>query len=256
MIDRYPFYDDSTYFYGGSKPEPLGEFLKSYFVKGGKYYSKDNFLKAKPGKKRDYSNIGAGLVRYTIELTTGQKLNEYARQHIFEPLEMTNSGWLLSEVNTDFHSRLYDKQGDSIKEIQFYEGTTYPDGGVRTSVEDLSKFFICLLNDGEYEQRKILSREMSQEMTRFQFTKSRKPKNVNIKELNSGLFWATKQDVTRIGHNGSDPGVRTYMLSDLNKEIAVIIFFNTSLPEQEGRTYSEIFRELYNYGVEFRKTSR
>lgn len=38
LADRYPFYTDSTYYYGGSKPEPLGEFLKSYFVKGGRHY--------------------------------------------------------------------------------------------------------------------------------------------------------------------------------------------------------------------------
>ena len=32
LIDRSPFYGDSTYHYGKSKPEPLGEFLKNYFV--------------------------------------------------------------------------------------------------------------------------------------------------------------------------------------------------------------------------------
>ena len=259
LVDRYPFYDDSTYFYGGSKPESLGDFLKNYFVEGGKHYSRDNFIKSKPGKTRDYSNIGAGLAGYIVECATGQKLNEYARQYIFEPLGMIRSGWSLSEINIENHSKLYEKQEESITEIQFYEGTTYPDGGVRTSVNDLSKFFVCLLNDGKYEQQIVLNQEWAREMTRFQFEKSNKPKNVNIKELNSGLFWATKQDVTRIGHNGSDPGVRTYMLSDLKKEIAVIVFFNTSLPEKEGGVYSEIYRALYQYGVELlriRTTSR
>ena len=172
---------------------------------------------------------------------------------------MIRSGWSLSEINIENHSKLYEKQEESITEIQFYEGTTYPDGGVRTSVNDLSKFFVCLLNDGKYEQQIVLNQEWAREMTRFQFEKSNKPKNVNIKELNSGLFWATKQDVTRIGHNGSDPGVRTYMLSDLKKEIAVVVFFNTSLPEKEGGVYSEIYRALYQYGVELlriRTTSR
>jgi len=31
LADRYPFYTDSMYFYGGKKPEPLGDFLKNYF---------------------------------------------------------------------------------------------------------------------------------------------------------------------------------------------------------------------------------
>lgn len=256
LVDRNSFYEDSTYVYGGNKPESLGGFLKNYFVKGGKYYSKSNFLMSRPGKNYVYSNISTGLAGYIVELATGQKLNEYSRQHIFEQLAMMNSGWSLSEVNTEIHSKLYRKQGDRIKEIQFYECPTYPANGVRTSVEDLSKYFICLLNDGELNEQRILSKELAKEMTRFQFTESKRPNNVKLNKLNSGIFWATKEDLTRIGHNGFDPGVRTYMLSDLNKEIAVVIFFNTELPQKERRGYSEIFRKLYNYGVELRKTSR
>ena len=106
LADRYPFYTDSTYFYGGNKPEALGEFLKNYFLPNGKYYSKDNFLKSKPGTYRDYSNIGAGLAGYIVELRTGKKLNEYGKQHIFKPLKMANSGWSLAEINTNNHTKL------------------------------------------------------------------------------------------------------------------------------------------------------
>ena len=37
ITDRNPFYGDSTYYYGGRKPEPLGAFLKDYFAKGGNH---------------------------------------------------------------------------------------------------------------------------------------------------------------------------------------------------------------------------
>jgi len=57
---------------------------------------------------------------------------------------------------------------------------------------------------------------------------------------------------TRIGHNGSDPGVRTFMLSDLNKEIAVIVFFNTSLDEADEGQFFNIYEDLYKYGLELR----
>ena len=100
LIDRQQVYD-STYNYGGRKPEPLGEFLKSYFLQGGKHYSKDNFLNAKPGTIRDYSNIGAGLAGFIIELRTGKSLNEYAKKNIFKPLKMQNSGWALKEVDVN-----------------------------------------------------------------------------------------------------------------------------------------------------------
>lgn len=76
LTDRSPIYGDSTHYYDGSQPEPLGEFLKNYFSPGGRYYSKANFLDAKPGTHRAYSNIGAGLAGYIIELRTGKKLND------------------------------------------------------------------------------------------------------------------------------------------------------------------------------------
>jgi len=253
LIDRYPFYTDSTYYYGGSKPEPLGEFLKSYFVDGGKHYSKDNFLNSKPATNRDYSNIGAGLAGYIIELRTGKKLNEYTKKYIFKPLKMQNSGWFLNEIDIKKHSKLYEKIGDSIVQIQLYEGTTYPDGGVRTSVQELSKFFISLLNEGKYEKTRILNRETVEEMFRFQFTETNKPDNVKLNKLNQGIFWATKLSATRIGHNGSDPGVRTFMLSDLNKEFAVIVFFNTSLDEKDEGKFFDIYEELYKYAKDLKR---
>ena len=253
LADRYPFYTDSTYFYGGSKPEPLGEFLKNYFVQGGRYYSKDNFLNAKPGTNRDYSNIGAGFAGYIIELRTGKTLNEYAKKHIFKPLKMQNSGWALNEININKHSKLYEKKGDSIVQIQFYEGTTYPDGGVRTSVQELSKFFISLLNDGKYKKTRLLKKETVEEMLRFQYSEQNKPENVKLNKVNQGIFWATKLGATRIGHNGSDPGVRTFMLSDLNKEFAVIVFFNTSLTEEDEGKFFDIYEELYKFAKDIKK---
>ena len=252
LADRYPFYTDSTYVYNGQKPEPLGDFLKNYFVKGGKHYSKDNFINAKPGTNRDYSNIGAGLAGYIIELRTGKKLNEYSKQYIFKPLKMKDSGWSLPEINLKKHSKLYQKEDGKIKSIPLYEGITYPDGGVRTSVDDLSRFFITMLNDGKYSNTRLLKKQLAEEMLRFQFTDSNKPDNVKIDKLNSGIFWATKMGGTRIGHNGSDLGVRTFMLSDLNKEIAVIVFFNTSLDEADEDQFFNIYDDLYKYGLDLR----
>jgi CubicO group peptidase (beta-lactamase class C family) len=253
LTDRVPFYMDSTYFYGGAKPEPLGQFLKNYFLPNGTHYSKDNFLKSKPGTFRDYCNFGAALAGYIVELKTGKTLNKYGRQHIFKPLKMTGSGWSIAEININNHAKLYEKNGNNIKPIQMYEQPDYPAGGVRTSVDELSRFFICLLGDGKYKGTRILKKESIDEMIRFQFNESNKPENVKPDKLNSGIFWATKMGGVRIGHNGTDPGVRTFMLADLAKEIGVILFFNTSLSEEEGDVYFNLYQEIYNCALQLKK---
>lgn len=249
LTDDYDVYD-KTYNFSNKESEALGDFLKSYFTPKGKNFSKKNFLDKKPGTYRDYSNIAAGLAGYIIEVQTGKSLNEYGSNKIFEPLKMNNTSWSLSETDLNNHSIQYEKEKDSIKIIPLYSLTTYPDGGVRTSVSDLSKFFMALLNEGKYKETRILKQEIAKEMLRFQFTESNKPENINLKEpnKNSGIFWATKRDVTLMGHGGSDYGISTDMFCDINKDVGVIVFSNTG----EADTY-DIYNELWKYGKQIRK---
>jgi CubicO group peptidase (beta-lactamase class C family) len=257
ITDNSPTYEKS-YSYGGDSAEPLGEFLKGYFVPGGKYYSKDNFLKAKPGSTREYSNIAAALAGYIVETATGTKLNEYSKKYIFKPLRMNDTGWFLSEIKLANHSKLYKTEGGTTKAIKLYGLATYPEGGVRTSIADLSKFFICLLNGGEFNGVRILKNESVREMVKFQFTASAKPENVNLNEINSGIFWATKRNVTRIGHAGNDPGVQAEMLSDLSKEVGVIVFANTEVTtisgERDYKVFFSISDDLWKFAPTLKDT--
>jgi CubicO group peptidase (beta-lactamase class C family) len=142
---------------------------------------------------------------------------------------------------------LYIAQGLAVP-IQLYGLTTYPDGGLRTSVADLSKFFIALLNDGDYGGTRILDQPSVREMLRFQYDASNKPDNVKLSgenSLNSGIFWATKANTTRIGHSGADPGLVTMMVSDLSKDVGVVVFFNTAVPQEDGEVYGAIFELLW-----------
>jgi CubicO group peptidase (beta-lactamase class C family) len=129
--------------------------------------------------------------------------------------------------------------------IQPYGLTTYPDGGVRTSVADLSRLFAALLNEGEYEGVRILERPVAREMLRFHFTEASKPDNVDLKEKNSGIFWQTKFNVTRMGHGGSDPGISTEMLANLSRDVGVVLFSNTSLSGEEAKAYVAILQALW-----------
>lgn len=248
LVDDYEVYD-KTYHYGNAKPEDLGDFLANYFTPNGEHYSKKNFVNKKPGTYRDYSNIAAGLAGYIIESVTGQKLWEYAGEKIFKRLKMLETCWSLAEVDLDKHSKQYEKIGDSLEIIPLYSLVTYPDGGVHTSVSDLSSFFIALLNQGLYQDTRILKKETVDEMLKFQFTEASRPENINLKEpnKNSGIFWSTKRDVTLIGHGGSDYGVSTDMFCNLSKEVGVILFSNTG-----GANTRAIFDELWKYGIQIK----
>ena len=59
-----------------------------------------------------------------------------------EPLKMTSSGWSFDSVDLSMHTKLY-TSGNT--EIPFYSLITYPDGGLITSANDLSKYLIELI---------------------------------------------------------------------------------------------------------------
>ncbi|MDP1825716.1 MAG: serine hydrolase domain-containing protein [Archangium sp.] len=254
ITDRGAVYA-AAYHFGRDSPEALGGFLRDYLASDGKNYSKENFLSSKPGTHREYSNIGAGLAGYIVELAVGEKFNVYTKQTLFAPLKMKNTGWLMSEVDLAKHSNLYIAQGLAVP-IQLYGLTTYPDGGLRTSVEDLSRFFIALLDGGASQGVRILDKESVDEMLRFQFSPANKPDNVKLSgegSLNSGIFWATKESLARIGHNGADPGLVTMMLSDVDKQIGVILFVNTAATRQEdGEASAAIFEDLWQLALELK----
>lgn len=238
-----------AYHFGGDSPEPLARFVEQYFRTDGKDYSRDNFVDAKPGALREYSNIGAALAGYIVEQAVGEPLNVYTRKHVFTPLGLKDTGWFLSEVDPAKHSTLFASQDGFPIPIQHYGLTTYPDGGVRTSVADLSRFFATLLNGGESRGVRILDARLAAEMTRFQFTDANRPTNFPAADGNSGLFWRTKYNGTRVGHGGNDPGVKADMLAVPSGEIGVVLLVNTSTSTQGPgqKAYGTVFDALWKY---------
>ena len=242
------------YVFGRDPEQALGSFLAGYLVPGGADYDPSNFLAFAPGTHRDYSNIGAALAGYIVERATGQRLDEWTRQHVFQPLRMERSAWWLSQVPR--HARLYVVAEGMAVPILPYGLVTYPDGGVRTSVADLSRFFAALLGGGEYEGARILSPRMTAEMRRFQYVGASTPGNVDPAKLNSGIFWSTKLEGALVGHGGSDPGLETVMLYDPKADVGVVLFTNTAPDDAGMKAFIAMVQLLRERGLQLKAQAR
>ena len=219
----------SSYHYGGDSPIPLGEFLEDYLSLDGTHYSKKNFTKSKPGKKIIYSNIGAALAGYIVERVSGKPLNVFTKEIIFKPLGMNNTCWFLSEMDRAKHSRLYEskKNNTLLDNIELYGLTTYPDGGVRTTVADLSRYLLCIMNKGLYKGTRILEEETVSEMLTPDYIDS------------YTKFWGIGDQV---GHGGGDPGVSTGMYYSPKDKLGIIFFINTSSHGMFEKKEKKIFK--------------
>jgi len=229
------------------KKTPITDFLQNVLYKNGKWYSKESFLNKKPGELFEYSNVGATLAASVLEYATGKSYNEFTSIYILKPLGMNSSGWSFNEIDLSKHSKLYKTP---TARIPFYSLITYPDGGLITSSQDLSKYLIELIR-GYSENGTLLTNESYNDLFATQLDDSnfteRDSENPYDDEYNSGIFMGFSAK-GYIGHTGSDPGVSTLMFFDSKTKIGRILLMNTSLINSEGlNQFFSVWNKLEEY---------
>ncbi|QEH43569.1 serine hydrolase [Chitinophaga sp. XS-30] len=188
------------------KDANMKDFFYNYLCKEGKYYSRKNFSPDKAGKTYAYSNLGSALAAHLIEIKSGTSYDKFTTQYILEPLKMNNSGWFIDAAQLKSHARLYYNRD---KDFPLYSLLTYPDGGLRTSCNDLSKYLMAVIK-GYNGDVSLLSNASFKQMFSPMFTEADAPEGLNFKNRNKGVFWNLYSNGT-IGLDGDDPGVSAYL---------------------------------------------
>ena len=147
--------------YNSNKDMPIDSFIISMMHTSGKWYSNENFTEEEPGTTYEYSNMGAAIAGYIIEIVTGKTYMEYTRETILEPLGMSHTGWTHEEINKDQFVSLYLSNN---KRIPHYALISYADGGLITSVNDLALYFSAMIKGYKGTSSKILSEASYQKM--------------------------------------------------------------------------------------------
>jgi CubicO group peptidase (beta-lactamase class C family) len=94
----------------------------------------------------------------------------------------------------------------------------YPDGSLRTSVNQLARFLLAYANDGSHGDARILAADTVRLILTPQAATSPQ----------QGLCWANELRTGRRhwGHNGGDPGIRTTMSFRPSDGVGAIVFVN------------------------------
>lgn len=215
----------------------LEEFMEAYLSTDGTFYNADNFVKAPAGTTYAYSNIGAALAAYLIELASGEPFDTYTRRAIFEPLQMHHTGWKMADMNPEFVSKQY---FDRNNPLPFYTIATYPDGSLMTSIHDLTLFMQEMMKAKGGESSLLLSGDAY--ATLFEKKLDPRPNNMPEKEDNYGVFWVWSTN-GRIGHSGSDLGSTAFFGFDPNTQSGSILLINSNV-EESGEQSLEVLSEL------------
>ena len=226
-------FEDEQAFIPADSAVSLPVFLQNVLTPQGKWYQSKGFLAQRPGERYEYSNVGAALAAYVIELATKQPFPAFTARYLTRPLHLRDSGWRFSDVNFAHYSRLF--QSPAVA-FPYYGLTTYPDGGFISSVADLGKYLHELIR-GYQGQGTVLRPASYRELYRPQLAASnfeqRNERNPYSESYNVGVFMGFGY-TGFIGHTGGDPGVVSLLFFDPKSGIGRVLLLNTNLSGKAG----------------------
>lgn len=237
----------------GKKPGvELKDFIKGYYTEGGAYYDKANFGNSEPGKKYSYSNVAAALAAYIVEIKTKMPYAKYTVDNIFTPLKMTDTHWFYDDAKSSKYATLYqvDRHDDAFDKsilnadgsLKTYSLATYPDGSLKTSVADLTKYLIEMIK-GYSGTSTIISKKSFDAMFQKQFTPANMPAAMDPREPNRAIFWNYNRK-GKIAHTGSDPGLAAFISFDPLTKVGHVLLLNTDLDGKDNIVTIEAFVNL------------
>jgi CubicO group peptidase (beta-lactamase class C family) len=132
-------------------------------------------LNFQPGEQWEYGRA-TDIVGRLVEVMSGQTLDEFLRERLFEPLAMTDTHFYLPESKLDRFSAQY--RPDSKGQIELADAPTAASrfvaephvyfsgaGGLVSTARDYFRFHQMMLNGGDLDGVRILSRKTIELMT-------------------------------------------------------------------------------------------
>ena len=169
-------------------------------------------LKFEPGTTWWYS-YATDICGYLIEVLSGEKLDDFLKNRIFDPLEMNDTFFELPAKKLDRLTTLY-VVGDNKELVSFDSKSNTPfkdkvillngSGGLLSTTEDYLKFSLMLLNNGSYKGQQLLNKE-TLDLMKFDHSQGLKYKKLAFgKKKGFGLgFEVVKEDGTKFGSKGT-----------------------------------------------------
>ena len=197
-------------------------------------------LMHQPGEKWMY-HTGSDVLGVLIARASGQPLETFLRERLFEPLGMKDTGFsvpaakldrLATSYWTNFETGVFEVY-DEAEGGQWSRPPAFPSGGAGlvSSIDDYLAFGQMMLSQGKHGSERILSRPSVETMTADQLTQEQKavsglvPRYFDTHGWGFGVSVITRrEDVTgSIGRFGWDGGLGTSWYSDPREDMVGIL---------------------------------
>jgi CubicO group peptidase (beta-lactamase class C family) len=121
-------------------------------------------LGCEPGRCYEYSDLGADMLGFVVEAASGERLDHFLAERVFQPLGMTDTGFRPADslktrvAPTEVAPpRGYPLQGEVHDENAYALGGVAGHAGLFSTAADLAVFAQMMLNGGEYNGTRIVA---------------------------------------------------------------------------------------------------
>lgn len=199
----------------------LEEYLIASLTIDGSNYDA-NLWKYKPGSEFHYSVAAYPLLRFIIERVSGQTYPEYMKEHILEPLEMSNSGFSSADF-LENHAIPYTRIGNKNIQLPIWNGKGYM---MRSTAEDMAKFMIAHMNQGNFQNFQLL-KPKTISLMQEKHSHGKDLFHLSSKCINSGYgLGIIHYENNVLGHGGSAPGFQTLLSFKPSNQEGYVILTN------------------------------
>ncbi|KXH86744.1 methicillin resistance protein FmtA [Sporosarcina sp. HYO08] len=203
-----------------------------------------------PGDVVAYSNYGSGLAAYIVEEVSGLDYQEYVRNNIFEPLQMTKTAIDPEQDDNKWVKNQRGKvQGYSntlqLIEPNYYTIPMYPVGSVMGTASDLQKLLQALLT----EEGTLLFKD--KKTIKFMFEPTLYYPKTKIPRVANGLFYLPSKSQHVYGHGGNSKAFSSSFYVDRKEQVGVVVLtnvkdeniFTSGIPEIIFGAYTHVKNE-------------
>ncbi len=219
-------------------------------------------LMYQPGERWMY-NTGSDVLGVLIARATGQPLETFLRERLFEPLGMKDTGFSVppDQIGRLATSYWADSGGggltvfDEAASGQWSAPPAFPSaaGGLVSTVDDFLAFGRMLLDDGRRGETRILSRPAVEAMTTDQLTPEQKASSGFIPGFFDGMGWGfglsilTRRDgVAAVpGRFGWDGGLGTSWYSDPKENLVAILMTQRAVFPKFSGVWLDFWTSVY-----------
>lgn len=191
--------------------ETLTERDKQFMRPTNETYNRYSILAFEPGERFIYSNLGIGLLHYSIEQILDQAYPDFMEQEVFQPLALYETKVITKELELPNIARQYDASGNLFSDEKPIAPTVY------SSTSDMARFAMFHLKKPSSESKPIFSDSLVDVMQN------------EIEPLsNYGLCWSVDSFMgwKSLEFSGAS-GVHLKLIPDI--DVAVIVLSNRML---------------------------